>query len=78
MKLFLWNAPYHVPYGSSMVFAIAENVEDARAIATSKRASWWAFGAIADGEPREWLDALKGEPTRIVELPCAEWHKWCE
>jgi len=18
------------------------------------------------------------EPTRIVELPCAEWHEWCE
>ena len=22
--------------------------------------------------------AVLGEPTRIVDLPCAEWHEWSE
>jgi len=33
MKLFIWCDPYHVPYGQSMFFAVADTVEQAREMA---------------------------------------------
>lgn len=33
MKLYLWEHPYHVPYGESVVIVMAENIKEAREIA---------------------------------------------
>lgn len=80
MKLYVWNEPYRVDYGSTMVFAVAETVEEAKAIACSKAATWCSFGTPEDGEyeHRDWSHFELGDPTRIVDLPCAEWHEWSE
>ena len=88
MRLFVWNNPYRVSYGSSLVFAVAETLEEARAIAQSRAAAWYAYGVYPDGSPpytdnhvsntsRESAPML-GEPTRIVDIPCSEWHRWEE
>jgi hypothetical protein len=75
MKLFIWADPYRVPYGSAMVFAIAKNEAHARKIVEgAPRYSYCKFrNNNATGGGIE----LK-EPTRIVDLPCAEWHEWEE
>lgn len=72
MKLFVWNNPYRVSYGSSMAFAVAETEEQAREIATASPA--YAYGEYEQKTPQVKL----GAPDRIVELPCAEWHRWSE
>jgi hypothetical protein len=58
-----------------MVFAIAETVEAAEALCLSRAAKWHTFGTPT--EYYEWTKPL-GQPTRIVDLPCAEWHEWSE
>ena len=88
MQLFVWDNPYQVSYGHSLVFAIAESVEQARELAESKVAKWYSCGKHPNGFPgytednkpnytREGPRKL-GEPTRVVDLPCAEWHEWEE
>lgn len=73
MKLFVWENPYKVSYGHSMVFAIAPNLRAARRIAL--RAKTYSFGIETRKLPP---DIKLAKPTRIVSLPCAEWHKWEE
>lgn len=75
MKLYLWSNPYGVAYGSSMVFAVAENIRAARQQAAKGTA--WSFNEYEQGNAG--VDKIKlGKPTRIVNLPCAEWHQWSE
>lgn len=78
MKLFLWINPYPVSYGCSMVFAVADSLEQAKAIAASKvSAKHYTYGI--EHESGQWTSDLDlGEPQRIVDLPCAEWHEWSE
>jgi hypothetical protein len=78
LKLFIWANPYHVNYGNSGYFAVAETVDNARAIARSAHKYSYVefddgatFGATADA-------LLAGEPTRVVDIPCGEWHEWSE
>lgn len=73
MKLFVWCDPYSVSYGSAMVFAVASDVDEARKIAASGEC--YSFGKYSDGTPPS---LVLGEPTRVVDLPCAEWHTWQE
>ena len=74
MKLFVWANPYHVPYGRSMLIAVAETEEDARIKALD--APGYCYEEYPDNSPDR--SAKLGPPTRVVELPCAEWHKWSE
>lgn len=77
MKLFVWANPYQVKYGTSAFFAVAETVDDARAIARS--APRYSFFACEDGAGMANADQLlAGEPTRIIDVPCGEWHEWSE
>lgn len=78
MKLFVWADPYRVTYGSSAVFAVAETVEEARREAA--RGNWYSYVEFphAHGGSADALAAKLGEPTRVVDLPCAEWHEWTE
>jgi hypothetical protein len=73
MKLFVWGQPYNVPFGSSMYFAVAETVEQAREMARTAPA--FAYTSIEENPPPA---VLLGEPTRVLDLPCAEWHVWSE
>lgn len=74
MKLFVWNNPYSVFYGSSLVFAVAETEEQARQIA--KQSAAYTFGEY--GNFKHVQDMKLGEPIRVLEPPCAEWHEWSE
>ena len=72
MKLYVWVDPYAVSYGNSMVFAVARNLREAKKVA--KKGKAYAHGKYAKETPEIEL----GEPTRVVDLPCAEWHIWQE
>lgn len=74
MKLFVWANPYTVSYGSTMFFAVAETVEEAREIA--RKADAYAEEPDDRGPNKNGIKLL--EPTRVVDLPCGEWHKWEE
>jgi hypothetical protein len=56
-----------------MVVAVAATVEEAREIARS--APRYTYGEFHQGDG---CDVPLGEPTRVVDLPCAEWHEWAE
>jgi len=75
MKMFFWNNPYKVTYGGSVLFAIAETEEAARKLAAHKCVRY-TFGDSEQGRDNMKVIADKlGPPTRIVDLPCAEWHE---
>jgi len=57
MKLCIWHDPYTVPYGTSLVFAVAEDWEAARE------------KAMAAPDARK--DVTLGYPDKILELPSA-------
>lgn len=76
MKLFVWVDPYGVSYGSSLLIAAGENVDEAREQAASGKA--YVHGKFANSyDPRRHTKDLE-EPDRILDLPCAEWHEWSE
>jgi hypothetical protein len=81
MKLYFWANPYKVAYGESWVIAVAETLDDAKRQAAAGKV--FKFGLdFSDSKrfPQE-QSVLKielGEPTRVVDLPCAEWHEWSE
>ena len=74
MKLFIWNNPYRVPYGSSMLVAVAKDEEAARFLA--KKSPAYVYGEFGNGDAPQSLEL--GPPTRVLELPAAEWHEWHE
>lgn len=75
MKLYIWADPYHVPYGNSFLLAAAETEDEARVLAEG--APRYAYGQYRhDGETGGGVKL--GAPTRILDLPCAEWHVYEE
>ncbi len=81
MKLYVWHEPYGVSYGMSMVFAVAPNLREAKKRAA--RGGVFRFGLDFSDEKRFPNDqhvrkTELGEPSRVVDLPCAEWHEWSE
>jgi len=73
MKLYVWAGPYHVPWGSSMLVVIATNLEEAKKLATTGKL--YSYGEYDHSNTPE---VELGEPTRVVELPCAEWYSFEE
>lgn len=71
MKLFIWDNPYSIPFGGTLFFAIAETVEEARKIAET--APGYYFGNENDPQRPK-----LGEPSRVRDLPCGEFHSWSE
>jgi hypothetical protein len=80
MKLYVWCDPYPVHGGggwvnsASMVFAVANNLREAKMLA-KKGPKFEDFSTEMDSDMSE---VQLGKPTRVVKLPCAEWHEWCE
>jgi hypothetical protein len=77
VKLFIWADPYRVTYGSSLLVAVAETVEEAKEIAQTKAKSY-SYGKYENTLRGAGFAIDLGEPTRVVDLPCAEWHEWSE
>jgi hypothetical protein len=76
MKLYIWNTPYSVAYGSSLLFVVAPSLKEARRQA--KKGTWWKYGDCPENPILPKHFPLLGSPTRVVDLPCAEWHEWSE
>lgn len=74
MKLFVWNRPYLIPFGGSVVYAVAESEEDARQQARQARS--FGFGAYPR-EGRVHLD-IDRPADRVLDVPCAEIYEWEE
>lgn len=73
MRLYIWADPYSVSFGTSGLFVVASSLEEAKALAkTGKSYSYMLYDNL------EVPVVELGEPTRIVDLPCAEWHEWSE
>ena len=71
MKVFVWNDPYHIKYGGSFLFAVAENVEAAKAEAMKRIGESGSLSYMPKG-------FSLGEPFAVHELPYAEWYEWSE
>ena len=74
MKLFVWANPYSIPYGTSGLFVVAEDEAQARELA--KSGECYSYVEYAGGKSAGSIDL--GPPTRVVDVPCAEWHEWSE
>jgi len=72
VKMYIWNNPYHVDYGSSLLVVLAHNLRQAKSEA--KRGQGYIYGEYERPTP----DVKLGKPTRVLNLPCAEWHRWEE
>jgi len=57
-----------------MLVVVAETIEDAKQQA--KSGAVYSYGIYKQYSTRETIEL--GDPTRIVDLPCAEWHEWQE
>lgn len=90
MKLFIWS--YYISYGAAVIFAVAENEDDARkAVAEGKAfcgsSNWGHMESSNPGYAHDgvWttsdLARALGKPDRIIDLTnqtYAEWHQWSE
>lgn len=56
-----------------MVFAVAEDLEAARVAAA--KGTCYSYGKYENGHG---CGVMLDEPTRVLDLPCAEWHEWSE
>jgi hypothetical protein len=74
MKLFIWSNPYKVNYGSSMLFAVAETLEQAKELAITSKSYCYNEYPNMKGN----INISLKDPIRILDLPCAEWHEWSE
>jgi hypothetical protein len=78
MKLFVWNDPYGVSYGFSLLIVVAPDVESAKRFAATE-GKWFAYGneRLPYDHAQAVVDRLK-DPDRIMDIPCAEFHEWSE
>ena len=70
MKLYVWEEPYPVNYGSSLVIAMAHSLREARKEAQKAKTNYTYYSIPAN--------LILGKPTRVHTLPCAEWYHWEE
>jgi hypothetical protein len=75
MKLFVWNEPYRVTFGGSIIYAVAETEDQARKQAETALVA--QYGARPEARAAAQTLVL-GEPTRVLDVPCAEIYEWEE
>lgn len=75
VKLFVWVNPYEVRYGGSMLYAVAEDEQQARAL-IAKETPRFSYGDFA--KPPLLFNDLLGPPDRVLDVPCAEVYEWQE
>ena len=76
MNLYVWNDPYHIEYGGSCAYVVAEDEDAARLLA--KRARISRFGGASEDGGLFMAALFNGPPSRILSIPCAEVYEWCE
>ena len=78
MKLFVWNEPYPVAYGGSCVFALGQDVEDARE--SARRAGVWRYGPKRHDAPDYSMPPkadIEREPDLVMDEGAAA-YEWAE
>lgn len=75
MRVYIWNNPYHVNYGGSFLWVVAETEEAAREL--TQKAMTSQFGLEPTAKMQR-PDKPLGPPDRIEELPHAECYQWEE
>lgn len=76
MRMYIWNVLWPEYYSGSIVYAVAENVDDARREARAAKIQ--GFGEFSRDRPTSLLMDIDREPDRILDLPCAEIYEWEE
>lgn len=76
MKLYVWNEPHRIEYGSTCLYAIAESEDEARAIALTARVS--DFGWPPKDNAGVSASDINRPPDRVHDLPYAEVYQWSE
>lgn len=78
MKLFIWTDPYQVSYGGSSVHVVAKTVAQARKLAANPTKSV-SFGKYDNKDDLGNPAAITlGEPTHVLDVPCAIWDYYSE
>lgn len=75
MKLYIWNSPYPVSWGGAIIYALGNNVDEARAAAKTARRSQYGLTPMGD-VTGEALDVDR-DPDRVMESG-AECYEWSE
>jgi len=71
-KLFIWDDPYHVSFGSSYLVVAARDLDEAKKVAaTSENGRWSHMGIVGER-------LVLGNPSRVKELPYGEFQEWSE
>lgn len=82
-NVYVWDSPYPVPYGSSLLFVVAPDLTMAKRIA-AKKATCHDYDIMWDekrADLQQYFNRRKtvlGEPTRVIEGIGGEWHSWSE
>ena len=76
MKLYVWENPWHVDYGTSLVIAVADSLDEAKRVATEKlrEPKWDAF----EWDKETHQSVKLGGPHEIIDCPTAAWFEWRE
>lgn len=77
LKLFVWADPWRVSYGSSVLYAVAETEAEARQLACKGRRFSYTKYEEELADMTRVVEEL-GHPTRVVDVPCAEYNQWSE
>lgn len=77
MNLYVWNNPYPVTYGASVLYVVAESEEQARALAPSAMIRDFGMESRKDAQLQHAYHRL-GAPDRVLPVPCAEVYEWSE
>lgn len=75
MNLYIWNEPFSVRYGGSVIYAVAETEDEARIQARAARVSEYGYDPTI-GAPKD-MD-IDRPPDRVMGVPCAEIYQWSE
>lgn len=73
MKLYVWNMPFQVSYGGSILYVLARDIRQARKAARTAVVSHYGY----DPQEQHPLPDL-GEPDRVLSAPYAEVYRWSE
>lgn len=82
-NLYIWDSPYDVRYGYSLLFVVAPDLAMAKRIAAQKATChsldimWDESRADLKGYFSRRATKL-GEPSRVITGVGGEWHEWSE
>jgi len=74
IKLYIWNQPYQVSYGSSIAYVLARSEDEARNELRAAHVSQYGYRH----EEKTTNCYLDKKPDRILSAPFCEIYEWSE